>query len=128
MRLTRTQVKAWNSRAGNNFELDVQYALMWNEKELHKFINFKDNEVLEVRLRYKERIDADGDKYVFPVIQFQKWYDEGEVLSSSGYGKYTPIGVAVLRRNFTWLLKYSHTKELNDESLIQLYDELMPDV
>lgn len=125
MRLTKEQVKTWNKKAGNDFKLDVQYAVVWGDKVLHKFINLGEKEILEARLLYMENYDADGDRYYIPIMRFQKWHDEGEMMSSNGYGKKINVGVAVVRRNFNRLLEYSHKDEFDNESLIKLYSEVV---
>ena len=127
--ITRDQIKKINSGCANGFELDIQHAILWGEKQLEKDIFVNDNTKITFTLYYAR--DYKNNSYT-PALKADKWIKSNiseNVWSSYSTGKkidIKPDPESVKRRNINILQKL--TNNLNDELLkgyiIELYGDL----
>lgn len=134
MKITKEQVKKWNAGAKNGFSFDIRHAVLWNEKELLKWIELPGGDRLEIRLCYSaetvETRTTYGQTYRAPTgkqlatLHIQKWHPDGRgMMESHGIGYYIPVdGVpAQEKKNFALLQKLS--ENFPDEIALAIYAE-----
>lgn len=83
MKITREQIEAWNKKAGNGFKVNSRQAILWGQKCLHKYIRTRTEYVLEVSIEWRTERDIWGQKLVYPVLWFNEWHEEGDLMSST---------------------------------------------
>lgn len=128
MKITREQVEKWNSAMHQGFKLDVQYALIHNEKCPHIYIPVEghENQVYEVKLmycdEYEEKTSEWGCKWKvttgrqIPTAHISKWTKDGDFMTGRGLGHWIPVGEPQNRKTFSVLQKL--TKTVNIDELI----------
>lgn len=53
------------------------------QKCLHKYIRTRTEYVLEVSIEWRTERDIWGQKLVYPVLWFNEWHEEGDLMSST---------------------------------------------
>lgn len=129
--LTREQFNKWNAQAKNNFQFDLQWFCVWNEKTLTKKIRLDGGKILELKLEYiKEfetktnehgcRWNVETGRYI-PILDIRIWKP-----SESGSGCYIQtheksyiIGDAEKSKKYNVLCKFSG--ELDENQYIDKF-------
>lgn len=62
-KITREQFKKWDSQAQNGFCFDLQWFLIWNEKQLIKSIKQPDNTIIQFVLTYNKEYETKTNKH-----------------------------------------------------------------
>mgnify|MGYP004522600005 FL=1 len=127
MKITREQVEAWNKKCGNGFKVNARQAVLWGQKCLHKYIRLRPEYVLETSIEWRTERDVWGQKLVYPVLWFNEWHEEGDLMSSTlGMGYEVKLQEdGIKRKNFNYLLQLSNADDgLKDEQLIKLFERL----
>lgn len=83
MKITGEQIKEWNRKCGNGFKVNDRQAILWGQKCLHKYIRLRPEYVLEVSIEWRTERDVWGQKLVYPVLWFNEWHEEGDLMSST---------------------------------------------
>ena len=68
MQITTEQIQKLQEGCGNGFKLDIQNYLMRNEKQLVKYIDIKENQVLKAEIDYQK--DESGQ---VPTLLLSVW-------------------------------------------------------
>ena len=112
-RITEKQISSINDRCMNNWELDVQYYLFYNEKTLIKQVELDTQNYLEFALRYNYRNQVS--------LHISKFYhkENENFASTSGMGKSKILDMTpVKRKNVNRLIEF--TKSLTDSELLEI--------
>ena len=74
-------------------------------------------------MEWKTERDFWNKPWVYPVLRFNKWHEEGDLLSSTfGTGYEVRLQEDKKRKDFNYLLKLSNADDgLKDEQLVQQY-------
>lgn len=111
--ITRQQVDSINNKCSNNWELDVQYYLMHNDKALIKQIAIDEEHYLEfcIRYNYNNQVTLHISKY---------YHKKGEYFSTShGLGKSKTLDeTQAPRKNINKLIDF--TRKLTDTELLEI--------
>ena len=123
MKITRKQIEEWDEKCGNGFKVNDRQAILFGQKCLHKYIRLSNEYVLEVSMEWKTERDFWNKPWVYPVLRFNKWHKEGDLLSSTfGMGYKVRLQEDRKRKDFNHLLKLSNADDgLKDEQLVQRY-------
>lgn len=119
MKITREQYNKWNAAAKNDFEFDLDRFVVWNEKELVKWIPDDDAGDLQTqyRLIYTAEFQRKQNQFCswneatgrhIPTLHISKWRRSASgCFVSNGIGKFIHIGLPVEKKNYSLLCKYS---------------------
>lgn len=134
MKLTREQVEKWNAKNGNGFKLDIETAVIRNEKEIRKYIKISDNKLLEAHICYRREMETKTNEYgckwnvetgrQLPTLHLSVWTtrEGSEMMSSTGVGDWITVGEPESKKNFSRLQKISC--EMTDEKILEYYNNL----
>lgn len=115
-KITKQQIKNINKKCMNDWRLDVEYYLFYNEKTLIKHIKLDNEHYLEFALRYnyKNQISLHISKF---------HHKEGDYFASSqGLGKSKILDeTQVTRKNVNNLIEF--TNRLTDDECMQINAE-----
>lgn len=127
MKITREQIEVWNKKCGNGFKVNLRQAIWWGQKYLHKYIRLSPEYLLEVSIKWKTERDFWNKSWVYPVLRFNKWHENGDLLLST-FGKGYEVKLqedGIGRKNFNYLLRLSNADDgLKDEQLIKMFKRL----
>lgn len=126
MKITKEQIGEWNKKCGNGFKVNVRQAVLWGQKCLHKYIRTRAEYLLEASIKWRIERDIYGQKWVYPVLWFNEWHEEGDLMSTLGMGYEVKLQEdGIKRKNFNYLLQLSNADDgLKDEQLIKLFERL----
>lgn len=108
-KLTREQVKRWESKLQNGFRFDIAYFVNWGGKQIVKKIELDDRKILEAKIIYR---DTDvRSRRVRPALHLQVWEQSNNpgCWHSNGMGAYIDLGEVQEKRNYNELVKLSAT-------------------
>lgn len=112
-KITKQEIIQINDKCSNNWSLDVEYFIYYNQKTLVKQIEIDEENYLEFTLRYNY------NKQI--TLHISKFYHrKGEnYASTSGLGKSKVLDITKANtRNVNKLIEL--TKKLNDEELLKI--------
>ncbi len=115
-KITKTQVENINNKCMNDWRLDVQYYLFFNEKTLIRQIKLDDENYLEFALRYnyKNQISLHISKFHHKVGDY--------FASSNCLGKSKILSeIQATRKSINKLIEY--TENLTDDELMKINTE-----
>ena len=89
MQITTEQIQKLEEGCINGFKLDIGHYLVWKEKQLVKYIDIKENQVLKAEIDYQK--DESGQ---VPTLLLSVWKkDKNGYLSSDCKTQYISLGV-----------------------------------
>ena len=112
-KITKQEILKINNKCFNNWSLDVEYFIYYNEKTLIKQIQIDEENYLEFALRYNYNKKIS--------LHISKYYHKknGNYASTSGLGKIKVLDETPAKtRNVNKLIEL--TKILNDEELLKI--------
>lgn len=112
-KITKQEIIQINDKCSNNWSLDVQYYIYYNQKTLIKRIDIDEENYLEFTLRYNY-----NKQITLHICKF--YHRKGEnYASTSGLGKSKVLDITQAKtRNVNKLIEL--TKKLNDEELLKI--------
>lgn len=117
MQITREEIQKLQEGCGNGFKLDIQNYLIWKEKQLVKYIDIKENQVLKAEIDYQK--DEIGQ---VPTLLLSVWKKEKSgCLSSDCKTQYISLGEPQKRKNFKLLKEYSN--KITDDYILKAHDK-----
>lgn len=111
-KLTKEQVKRWNSKLQNGFRFDIYHFMNWGEKQIVKKIPLEDGKILEAQILYRHVLGADrfsDTGKVEPILHLQIWEPGSTdgMMCSHGTGVYIQVGSEQDKRKYSELEKLS---------------------
>ena len=112
-KITQKQISNINSQCMNNWKLDVQYYLLYNEKTLIKQVEIDKQNYLEFALRYNYNNQVS--------LHINKFYhkENEDYASTSGMGKSKVLDITPVKRKIVNKL-IEFTRDLTDNALIEI--------
>ena len=117
MQITTEQIQKLEEGCGNGFKLDIQNYLIWKEKQLVKYIDIEENQVLKAEIDYQK--DESGQ---VPTLALSVWKKETSgCLYSNCKTQYITLGEPQKRKNFKLLKEYSN--KITDDYILKVHDK-----
>ena len=117
MQNTREQLQKLEEGCGNGFKLDIQNYLIRKEKQLIKYIDIEENQVLKAEIDYQK--DESGQVPTLLLSVLKK--DKNGYLSSDCKTQYISLGEPQKRKNFKLLKEYSN--KITDDYISKVHDK-----
>ena len=117
MRITTEQIQKLEEGCGNGFKLDIQNYLIWKEKQLIKYIDIEENQVLKAEIDYQK--DESGQVQTVLLSELKK--DKNGYLSSDCKTQYISLGEPQKRKNFKLLKEYCN--KITDDYILKVHDK-----
>ena len=116
-KITKQEILEINNKCFNNWSLDVEYFIYYNEKTLIKQIQIDEENYLEFALRYNY-----NKKISLHISEFYHKKNENYA-STSGLGKSKIlVETPAKKRNVNKLIEL--TKTLNDDELLKINENI----
>lgn len=128
-KITREQFNKWDAQAKNDFHFDLQWFLIWNEKQLIKSIKQPDNTIIQFVLTYNKEVETKTNEHgckwnvdtgrKVPVMRIDKLIPspsgvEGVYIVNT-IKDYTPAGEPEKTMKYSTLCKISGTIDTESE-------------